>query len=276
MARRLKDINIFSRILSGFILIFLIMLLLGGFSIYEMHRLSTVAQEMYEQPFTTVNVLLDARNTLQSSIGVVRNMIMEKDSAKWPKMREQMDERDRKIKEYLQIALNSYSGDKRDIQGIIELFEKWKAYREDTIRLVENRESDKAWTRTVGTEKNPGKDLTDELNRIVNKSRDFAADFYKSSRENYQSTIIRLAFSFIVLSILIILVAISITRPIVSNFTALNSSIKDVAGGSLDTHIPCTELKNEFGEMANAFETLKQVLIWEGNVKSYMKNEADI
>ncbi len=96
---------------------------------------------------------------------------------------------------------------------------------------------------------------------VMFPKKELMADIIKLNRQVVGLGIL----GFILLALVIVLISRSITKPLL----ALTSAAKKVATGDLDVKIPCTDLGDEVGKLAQAFDFMKTSL------KEYIKNLKD-
>ncbi|MDR3372107.1 MAG: methyl-accepting chemotaxis protein [Ancalomicrobiaceae bacterium] len=141
---------------------------------------------------------------------------------------------------------------------------KWDDYlklHQEMIDHTNNRERDVAAKlfRADGQEK--FKDLSRDLDAIVNINAGGGDDSWATAQATYQTVIIVMGVVLGIAAIVVLISLVFIFAFVANPLARLTASMKSVAGGLLGTAVPYQKRNNEIGDMARALEAFRGSLL---------------
>ncbi|QWR78187.1 response regulator [Candidatus Magnetomonas plexicatena] len=259
MIQKFNNLSIRKKILTVFLLLFTAMVTFGVFSFLQFHKMANTLEDLYEHPFTTTNALLEANVDLVDARRILRGIIVERDKVKIDSLIQEMHKHEADFQNHIAVAQKSFSGDKKLINELSQLFQNWQVYKEDQLQLAKAGNFEAAWQRSQDSVSNPSVVLVTHLESVIEQSRSHAAKFYKDSQTQYRSALIKTDIFLIIVLIVIGIMSLFLARSISAPLFGLRNSIREVADGRLDTEVPYQSINNEIGEIGRAIEVLRHV-----------------
>ena len=248
----LSNLKIRSRLIAGFGIVGLFLVLVGGISLKNLAVQGDLLTEFYNHSFTVTNAI----NNVQLQIVKMHRSM--KDTLLYKGNRQEVESALRDIDASEQIAYRElavardrFLGDKSKIDRIREMLDQWKPVRARTFELVrQNRVPE-----SIAHHKNFARGLVvkigTEVNEVLKFSTDKAQSFVKESQENQRWTFVITALLIVVAALLAAATALAITASIVRPLKSAVEASDRLASGDVSVEIG-SEAKDEIGQLLRA------------------------
>lgn len=259
---KLEKLKLNTRLVCGFGFILAFMFLSGLQGIYSQNRLSQASEEIYDNHLLAIANIKDAKISLISMELALRQMILSDKSSDRKKFAGEI------VKSRVAISSAMAASKKilqeKDEAVLLDKFEVYSAkYNQSLDQLIsryrEHQPNEREAMNVIdSSDFKKMIDLVDQtLSQIVTKKERSANQAVLDATNLYhQSLIITITFicsSIICGFLLALMIAWSIRRP----FHRLQTAVKKIATGKLDTEVPHTDYPNEIGELAISIRVLQ-------------------
>lgn len=259
-----KQLNITRGLMLGFCVLIPIFLLFGLFSLYDIHKVSSLSRTIYDHPLVVSNA------TLQSNVSIIkmhRNMkdvVLLEDPKRIQLSIDSVNQEEKQVYHFLDIVKNKILGDegKRLESEARTLFNDWRPIREEVISFVRMGERNKAAGITVGKGSDHVAKLEEKMLGLTNYARTKASSFMIET----EKTLSRLNATTIIFLILAIIVSSMIAFFTLNRTASAENELKE----SVEKYRHLVESTSDWvwacdidGRQTFANETVKGVLGYE-------------
>ncbi len=256
---RINNIKIRWRLSIGFLLVIVLTLIAGLISISTIQELSGLTTKMHEHPLIVGNAIRDIRTNIIAMHRSMKDVVLADNLDEIKDAAAIVDEREKETIALFNIVLDRFLGDKRTVKDALREFAGWKVIRDEVIELMKKGDKQLAADITKGK----GKRYIDHLNIDIEMMAKFAAgksdSFYANALDTKQQ-MIRLTLLIIALiSMVSIIVAIVITRSIVTPFGNMLTQVNDIAKGNYASSLPIDQT-DEAGHLSSAINKMSDSL----------------
>ncbi len=259
-----KNLNIATKLLSGFMLVAVITGLVGLVGISNMSRINSMANIMYEKELQGIRYLKESNIQLVNSGRAEKNAILATTSADRKEFLDKTEAYDKKAREYFKKArplIISEEGKK-----LVDKFQKqWDDYSAVADRVIETIRSEglsenrKSIDLSMGIARRKVENLDSILEKINRIKEKDAEDYKQATTELYESSsmfMIILVIGGVLTGILIgFFISRMIKRPL---YKVVNMS-KKLADGDFTDRLEI-EQDDELGELARSFNKTTEEL----------------
>ncbi len=137
-----KRQNLRVRLVTGFRLMILLMILLGAVGIGNMIRLSTFTESLYRHPYTVSTAVLRVEKRVAHMRIAMQAVALARDTSALDRIVEDLDENDRLVRADFKIINDRFLGDKAQVETALKVFSAWKPVRDEIIALKRNGKDD--------------------------------------------------------------------------------------------------------------------------------------
>ena len=256
----LSNLKIRSRLIAGFGIIVLFLILTGALSLKNLAAQGDLMGEFYDHPFTVTNA------TRQVDAQIVRMHRSMKDVVLYAHDREELEaslaeiEASEKIV-YRELAVvrERFLGDKAKIDAIKESMDQWKPVRARTIELVRQNKIPEAvvfhktYARRMVTK------IDSQVNDVLKFSFAKAESFAEESQRNERWTFAITAILVVLAALLAVITAFAITASITGPLNSAVHAANELAKGDLSVEID-SAAQDEVGQLLRAMGKMVQSL----------------
>lgn len=274
MIKKFSNLKIRSKLLCGFGVIGLLLVLIGGLSIVGMNRLNGNAEFIYKTNLTGVTVMSDLRAKMLRRSNFVVWHLLANDSATMAAREKSIAELDKEIEDLLEkyVPLIVTEPEKK-------MFEKFRAgvpaymeARKKLLQLSKNYSKDAAAEvqRTELTEKIGV--LYEAVDWLVDENKRQAEESYRSGHD--LSTSLNWGMSILNVSAILIgaFTVWFVSKLISKNLLNVLDAAHKLQGGQL-THRSTVTTQDEIGELAQAFNQMAEALAQAAGKQQEMMEE---
>ncbi len=188
----------------GFIIVILIWL--GGVSLYFMEVVSENTEKIYNHPYAVSNAARDINTNLVSMLRSVKDIVLAEDDEQVRNASRTLDVLEHEILDDFDLIFDRYLGEASDIETAHTAFKEWEAIRDRVVELkLEGKDKEAA-----DVTKNEGAEyvafLSSEIQIMITFADNKAKDFLKYSRKAKNNALMIIAI-FLSVAVLVSLVA---------------------------------------------------------------------
>lgn len=256
------------RLISVFSLVFLLLIIVGGFALSEMGTLGELTVKMYKHPLTVT------RASLQANVGAVKmhrsmkDIALAKNTVSMEKVKKIVDGYEVEVYKQLDIVTKRILGKEGEklVAETIQIFRDWKPIRDEVIAfmIAGNREA------AANITKNKGARHVALLDKRMEELMNYAAvkgeGFFNKSKSIKQNAEYIMTAIAIVAGLATLIMALFMIRGITNPLYAMKQAVDDLRDGDGDLTYRLPDFgKNEIGDTAislNGFiERIQGVLV---------------
>lgn len=259
MVKQISDLSVRKKFLIGFTAILCVLMLYSGFSIMQMHRLSTWLDTLYEHPLHTTNFLLEAKSVLANRRILLLETLIESDPGTMLRMEEAIRAESLLLHAKLAEARKSFLGDAALFEPLLDQIKVLEEHQETVLFLIRTGQREAARNLLMDARRNPEMQLGASIDSMAEVSRGFADSLLESAKKIMRRTMVSTGWVICLVTAVFVIIALKLARSITGPLLALRDSVLGIAAGQLDSPAPFQTADNELGEMSRAVETLRKV-----------------
>jgi len=252
-----EGFNIFTKLISGFILI-LILTGIGYFYSYiQMNQLSALISKMHNHPFRVTRAVLSADTNIIKIHRSMKDVALSATDKELEEATVFVNQYEKEVYRHLAIVRKWILGDKGKIllAETTLLFDDWKFIRDEVIAKTRNGRKAQAFSITKGK----GARHVEQLNSKMEELKNYAAT--KASKMLIVSQSMRKKILTLSISIFVVLVTVSgffgfsFSRNITNNIKEIVKGVKEFGAGNLD-HVIKIDSRDEIRWLSNALNQM--------------------
>ncbi len=254
------NLKVRTRLFLGFGLMVMFIIGVGGFSVWQMHRLSTLTTELYDHPFMVSKVLREIRTNIFEMRSRIKDTVLARNETELETADQKVDALEKEVFDKIALTKKHFLGDQTDVEELEKLFTGWKSVRDDIIT------SSRAGTKDQSTEwilKGKGighfGKLQDLLTKMMEFSDDKAKSFMEDAEAQAKQTSVWMLGIVITVTLLAIWLAFRLTRAITTPLNLAVTVANGIAEGRLDNPISNIS-SNETGQVLMALAKMQNRL----------------
>jgi len=175
----------FWRLLAGFSVIILMMIVLGVFSFQKTRSLAEQTTLLYTHPLTVSNTVLKINATIISMHRYMKDVTLARNLEQLKVAVFKVQDNEQTILQLYSVLLDRFLGDKSKINEAYESFINWALIRTEVIGLTRAGEREKAAEMTKGKGAIYVKSLTAQMQGLIDFTNKKAAEFLLKSQQQY-------------------------------------------------------------------------------------------
>ncbi|WP_324079846.1 methyl-accepting chemotaxis protein [Geomonas sp.] len=249
-----------SRLVAGFGIIVLFLILLGVLSLKNLTAQANLFTQFYDHPFTVNNAIHEVNDHVVMMHRDMKDLVLYGDDPQeFALALKDVDSNEKVVYENLAIAKERFLGDKAKIDLIKEAMDAWKPVRAKTIELVRHRKMAEAahFHRTFAREtvaKINGT-ISEVLKFTINKAQSFETEAKETARSTFAITAILVILAGLFAALIASAITSSITRPL----TAALDTADRLAVGDLSADVG-SDSPDEIGGLLRAMDKMVRSL----------------
>jgi len=175
----------FWRLLTGFAVIILMMIVLGIFSFQKTISLSEQNTLLYKHPLAVSNTVLKINKNIISMHRYMKDVTLARNLGQLKTAIFKVGENEKTVLRLYSVLLDRFSGDKSKIIKAREFFINWSLIRTEVIGLTRAGERNKAAEITKGKSAEYVKLMTSQMLDLINYANNKAVEFLLKSQQQY-------------------------------------------------------------------------------------------
>lgn len=256
----LSNVRIGTRLLAGFGVVVLFILVMGVVSLRNMSEQRQLLSEFHEHPFTVTNAMRRAQLHIVKIHRSMKDVVLyADDQGELDTIVRGIDDSEAIVYQELALARERFLGDKGKIDQIKTMMDQWKQVRSKTIALVRKKRVPEA----IAWHKSYARDLVGRIDltagEVIKFANDKANAFLKESLETQQNTYVATLILTLLAFVCAVVTAISITASIVNPIKAVAEATERLATGDLSVDID-SKAKDEAGQLLRAAQSMTLAL----------------
>jgi methyl-accepting chemotaxis protein len=252
----LDKLNIRTRLLAGYAIIIVIMIITGIYALNRMNFLASLTTELYDHPFTVRKSVRDATLNFIKMHNKLKDALSARDSAELNATMKEMSDQEKEFIGKMDLIKERYLGKKSDVEDVLKVYEEWKRLKDQAVAAIRENKRDRAaqLIQSIDAKQyaNFEREMKDILDFADNKAESFVKGAEKTARDSY----ILLLLSILAGIGLTAGIGIALTRSITTPLNAMVDAVEQVAGGDLTVTVPVTKSLDELGALTRMFECL--------------------
>ncbi len=226
---KFKDFPLSIRLIIGFSVVLISILIVGINSISLFRQLSDISTQMYNHPLTVSNAVRDILININGMHRSMKDVVLAQTPEQLEISISNVNDLEKLGLGKFEIVFERFLGDPQDVQNAYQAFVDWKVIRDEVIQLLQAGEKEKAASITMGK----GADHVDLLFHNAEKMVYFAtekAESFKNESDDLRKSIIKnLIYTSTIVLILSILIALFIIRSITVPIGKIIKKLKGIS-----------------------------------------------
>ena len=248
----LSRLKIRSRLLAGFGLVVLFLILVGVLSLKNLVEQGNLMTEFYDHPFTVTNAIREADAQIVRMHRAMKDVLLyANDKGEVETALGNLDAAEKIVYEKLAIAREQYLGDKTQIDLIRESLDQWKPVRARTIELVRQKRVAEAIANHKTFARQTVAKIDTQVKEMVRFATNKGQSFERESKANERSTLILTAILTLLAGVLAVVTAFAITGSIVKPLDSALETADRLALGDVSVEIG-SAAPDEIGQLLRA------------------------
>ena len=157
-------------ILVSFLLIEILIVLFGVFTVIKMKELTSITQHLYNHPFTITNATKTIQSEIISMHRYMKDVVLAKNSEEMNSAIIKVNKSEEAVYHEFETVFTYYLGNRADIESSYQFFVRWKPIRDEVILLMREGKVKEA----VSITKGKGYAHIEKLDLYIEKLVDFA------------------------------------------------------------------------------------------------------
>jgi CheY-like chemotaxis protein/signal transduction histidine kinase/methyl-accepting chemotaxis protein len=252
-------LSIRSRLILGFALILVFSLATTILALFEMNRIWSNAQGLYEHPFQVTNAAKDVKISTLNIRRYMLDIAFARNTNEIEEAEKLIDREEVLAQHNFDKIFQLYLGDKKDINEAYNLFKGWKTLRTEAFNQIKAGNKEAGEKLILVDNKQYVNRLFKEVQDVIDFASKKAVQFYRESQVTAKAAYNKMLVLFLGSIIICIISAYLITRSITSPLRKVVSNLKEIAKGNLkNDKLP--EEKDELGQLAASYNLMQENL----------------
>ncbi len=256
----LNNLKIRSRLIAGFGIVVLFLILIGVLSLRNLSAQAELLSNFYEHPFTVTNAIREADGQIvRMHRGMKDLLLYAGDRQEVERALSGIEAAEKIVYQQLALAQERYLGDKSQIDRIRESMDEWKPVRAQAIDMVRRNKVQEAalFHRTYA--RRTVEKIDAQVNEVLKFSVNKAQSFERETKENQRWTFAIASLLILLAGSLAVGTAFAITSSIVKPLNIALEAANRLAQGDLSIEIGSKQA-DEIGGLLRAMEKMVQSL----------------
>ncbi|QXE92088.1 MCP four helix bundle domain-containing protein [Geomonas subterranea] len=283
----LNNMKIRTRLVAGFSVLVLFLILIGGLSLKNIAAEGDLLSEFYEHPFTVTNAIHQVDSNIVRMHRDMKDVVLyAHDSADLESSLLDIDNCEHTVYQQLAVAREKFLGEKGKIDQIKESMDQWKEVRSRTIALVRQGKINEAVAFHKTYARRTVAKIDAQVNDVLKFSFGKAQSFAQESRRNQSSTFAITAILVALAGILAAVIAFAITGSITTPLNDAVQAAERLAQGDVSVEIgsgsadELGQLLRAMGKVVHALrgvgETANRIALGDLDVDVVLLSERDV
>ena len=252
----LSNLKIRSRLMAGFSVVVLFLLLIGAISLRNLAAQGERLNEFYDHPFTVSNAISDAQDHILRMHRSMKDVVLYgNDRQELDKALRDIDDAEQTVFRDLAVARERFLGEKSKMDRIREMLDQWKPVRSATVELVRKGKMREAAIHHRDFARELVTKIDTEVGEVLKFSTGKAQSFIKDSQSNQNWTLAVTAALVALAALLAVLTALAITASIVGPLKKAVAAADRLAMGDVAVEIG-SDSSDEIGQLLRAMGTM--------------------
>ncbi len=255
----IKNLKIGQRLVIGFSIIILIIVIIGVFSIKTMQSLADLTSQIYDHPLAVSNSVRDVRANINAMHRSMKDVALAESIQEVNAASKLVDNYEQQVYKDFEMIFERFLGDKTDVENAHKAFSDWKVIRDEVIKLSKQGKKNEAVDITRGKGRDHVEFMTVEIQNMIDFASAKAESFLSDSKAQERDSIYMMSVLITALIVLGINIAILISRSIIRPLNIVVGKIREISQGYLRAEVDIYS-KDEVGILADSFRELQEDL----------------
>jgi methyl-accepting chemotaxis protein len=252
----LNNLKIRSRLIAGFGVVVLFLVLIGGISLRNLAAQGALLTEFHDHPFTVTNAISDAQEHIIRLHRSMKDVVLYgNDRSELEKALADIDASEQTVYRDLAVAREKFLGDKTKMDRIKDLMDQWKPVRARTIELVHQNKMTEAAIHHKEFARRLVAQIDTEVGEVLKFSAGKAQSFVAASQESARSTLTVTAALITLAVLFAAAIALVITNSIIVPLKRAVQAADRLAQGDLAVEIGSGS-SDEIGQLLGAMDKM--------------------
>jgi len=256
----LSNLKIRSRLMAGFAIVVLFLILIGGLSLKNLVAQGNLISMFYDHPFTVTNAVREVDSNIVRMHRSMKDVVLyANDSQEMETALADIDTSEKIVYQKLAVAKDRFLGDKSKIDQIKESMDEWKPIRAKVIELVRQNRVPEAIAFHKTFARRMVAKIDGQVSEVLKFSFNKAQSLENEAKQNQRSTVIVASILLLLAAVLAVVTALAITASIVKPLNSALDAANRLAQGDVSVEIG-SEAPDEIGQLLRAMGKMVQSL----------------
>ncbi|PKL29194.1 MAG: hybrid sensor histidine kinase/response regulator [Spirochaetae bacterium HGW-Spirochaetae-2] len=258
---KLKDLKISKQIDIYFSAVFIIVAILVANSFLYVDALWENTSGLYNNPLTVRRAVGDIKVDVLLIHRDMRQLPFEDSQREIEQLLGNIETCEADMDRQLATLYDRYLGPQADIDEVSEALTRWKAIRNETVRLLRAGHIEEVAERVKSN--GVGGAQTDLILSHLTDISDFAMlksdDFFQTAQEHRNQIMVQMIFLCAGLLVLLVVIGLYLRKGILPPLATLAEATEAINRGEMDTRVR-NDSPNELGDLSRAFDTMAETI----------------
>ncbi|RNC73355.1 MAG: methyl-accepting chemotaxis protein [Desulfuromonadales bacterium] len=247
------NMRIRARLLLSFVIVLVLLVGVGGYSLNRMSHLADLTTDLYEHPFTVRKSIRDAYLDLMKMNRSLNRMVTSPDNGTISVDLQTVNESEKNFMKNMGFVKERFLGKQSEVDDVIKAYEEWKPLRDRVIALVVANQKGKAKELLTGIDAKLFATLDKEAGDILAFADNKANEFFKGAQNTARKSLILVSLVIVAAAGIVVLVAVTLTRSIIRPLDTAMGVAARVADGDLTVTVPPSRGRDEMHLLLQTF-----------------------
>lgn len=249
----IMNMRIRARLLLSFVIVLVLLVGVGGYSLNRMSHLADLTTDLYEHPFTVRKSIRDAYLDLMKMNRSLNRMVTSPDNGTISVDLQTVNESEKNFMKNMGFVKERFLGKQSEVDDVIKAYEEWKPLRDRVIALVVANQKGKAKELLTGIDAKLFATLDKEAGDILAFADNKANEFFKGAQNTARKSLILVSLVIVAAAGIVVLVAVTLTRSIIRPLDTAMGVAARVADGDLTVTVPPSRGRDEMHLLLQTF-----------------------
>jgi signal transduction histidine kinase/CheY-like chemotaxis protein len=253
---KLRDLNIGLQLRLGLGAILLFVAILGLTAWQQASSLWQETQGLYDHPFAVGQALRELKADVIAMHLGMKGLCLAQDDRERAAILQTVEAHEADALRQLQVASERYLGPRADVEAVSRALAQWRAYREESVRLMRAGQTAEVISRVnTGEAGGPNEMVMTPLRTMLAFADNRAYQFFQQAQEHKDVLLLRGEAILGIILLLSLAISYLLLRGIRHPLRDLTATVQAYQGGRLSARSRVAG-GNEFGVLAASFNTL--------------------
>ena len=254
---RFRDLRITQKLIFGFSVICLLVVLMGSLFLKDMNSLSKIVDDMYMHPFTVSKSVLRIEINIFDIHRKMKDIAVSTSDEKLDELLREVTRLELETMREFDLVEERFLGNKETVLIARNAFQNWSPIRSRVVSYNKNGRMDEALAITQGEGAEYVKSMERDIEQLIDFATAKANEYHTAANSRFHNSLILQLSLLMLVMLLSFLAAIFLTRSITKPLKYVMKRIEKIALGNLESNIHMDQ-KDEIGELANSFKHMQE------------------
>ncbi len=255
---KLNELNLTTRLFTGFSVIIVLILIIGINSIYKSGQLAEISERLYKHPLTVSNTVRDIQININTIHRSMRNVVLASNNEQLENAVKIINKLDKQVHADFDIIFQRFLGSADDVHQANSTFIEWEKIRNEVIKLMRQGEKEKAVDITRGKGADHVNFLFDATDKMIAFASKKAVSFRNEAAEVSAATVRQLIFLSAIITIICLITAYIIIKSIKVPVEHIITKIKRISKEQYNYNIKISDT-NQLSILDSSVDELEEL-----------------